>query len=438
MPTDAYSLDEAVADGYLVPPQGVWVGTKFLRTGIRYAELSEDEKDQWDSLEWGDGGTPAEISTEELNRFLFNEDTVDKALATLMSQGYRVAGGDRIGKTIIFAKNKAHAEFIQQRYDIGWPQHAGHHARVIVHGSSYAQTLIDDFSTPEKPPHIAISVDMLDTGIDVHEVVNLVFFKMVRSLTKFWQMIGRGTRLRPDLFGPGHDKADFFVFDFCGNLEYFGQNQPGTEGSLQKSLAERLFGTRLALIHGLDTLGAESDLRSSTADGLYGLVAAMTLDNVLVRPHRRAVEQFSVRTAWDGLSNEDLVGLHALSGLPTPANDDDEFAKRFDLLMLRRQLAQLEGDHFLAERLREAIQGLAEALLRKENIPAVAAQIVLIESVAGDEGRRDAAHAGARTAETARPRAVRGRRAARSGLHRLRGRARRTDRDRSARWVTGD
>ena len=385
VPTDAYSLDEAVADGYLVPPRGVSVGTKFLRTGIRYDELSEDEKDQWDSLEWGDGGTPTEISTEELNRFLFNADTVDKVLATLMSQGYRVAGGDRIGKTIIFAKNKAHAEFIQQRYDIGWPQHAGHHARVIVHGSSYAQSLIDDFSTPDRPPHIAISVDMLDTGIDVPEVVNLVFFKMVRSLTKFWQMIGRGTRLRPDLFGPGDDKADFFVFDFCGNLEYFGQNLPGTEGSLQKSLAERLFETRLALIHGLDTVGVEPDLRSSTADDLYGLVSAMTLDNVLVRPHRRAVEQFSVRSAWDGLSADDLAGLQALSGLPTPANDDDEFAKRFDLLVLRRQLAQLEGDHFEAERLREAIQGLAGALLGKGNIPSVAAQIILIESVAGDD-----------------------------------------------------
>ena len=117
---------------------------------------------------------------------------------------------------------------------------------------SYAQSLIDDFSTPDKAPHIAISVDMLDTGIDVPEVVNLVFFKPVRSKTKFWQMIGRGTRLRPDLFGPGRDKANFYVFDFCGNLEYFSQDLPGSEGSLQKSLNQRLFETRLGLITALD------------------------------------------------------------------------------------------------------------------------------------------------------------------------------------------
>ncbi|HEY8662577.1 MAG TPA: type I restriction-modification enzyme R subunit C-terminal domain-containing protein, partial [Propionibacteriaceae bacterium] len=385
IPTDAYGLDEAVADGYLVPPRAVSVGTKFLRTGIRYDELTEEEKDQLDALDWGDDGTPTEVSSEELNRFLFNEDTVDKVLGTLMSEGYRVAGGDRIGKTIIFAKNQAHAEFIQRRYDIGWPEHAGHVARVITHGTPYAQSLIDDFSTPDKAPHIAISIDMLDTGIDVPEVVNLVFFKMVRSLTKFWQMIGRGTRLRPDLFGPGQDKTDFFVFDFCGNLEFFGQDLPTTDGSTQKSLAERLFEIRLALIHGLDTSGSDRDLRASTADALYGQVAGMNLDNVLVRPHRRAVELFASRESWEALSSEDLVALQQLAGLPTVLLDDDELAKRFDLLVMRRQLAQVNGDMYEAERLREAIQGIAATLLGKGNIPSVAAQAVLIESVAGDE-----------------------------------------------------
>jgi type I restriction enzyme R subunit len=186
VPTDHYSLDESVDAGYLVPPKGVAVGTKFLRQGIRYADLTEEEKDQWDGLEWGEDGPPDEVGADELNRFLFNEDTVDKVLATLMTEGYKVGGGDRIGKTIIFAKNQAHAEFIAKRFDIGWPELAGQHARVITHSAPYAQSLIDDFSAKDKPPYIAISVDMLDTGIDVPEVVNLVFFKMVRSKTKFW------------------------------------------------------------------------------------------------------------------------------------------------------------------------------------------------------------------------------------------------------------
>lgn len=234
-----------MGDGFLVPPFGVSVGTKFLRQGITYDELSEEEKDNWDALDWGEDGPPAAIDSEELNRFLFNEDTVDKVLASLMTDGYKVAGGDRIGKTIIFAKNQAHAEFIEQRFNVQYPEYGGDLARVITHQATYAQSLIDAFSQSEKAPHIAISVDMLDTGIDVPEIVNLVFFKMVRSKSKFWQMIGRGTRLRPDLFGPGEDKRDFFVFDFCGNLDYFSQDLPGSEGSLQKSLTQRLFESRL-------------------------------------------------------------------------------------------------------------------------------------------------------------------------------------------------
>lgn len=163
---------------------------------------------------------PAAVDSEELNRFLFNEDTVDKVISTLMTEGYKVAGGDRLGKTIIFAKSQAHAEFIAERFNVAYPEYGGQFARVITHQITYAKSLIDDFSQADKAPHIAISVGMLDTGIDVPEVVNLVFFKMVRSKSKFWQMIGRGTRLCPGLFGPGEVKKAFFVFDFCGNLDY--------------------------------------------------------------------------------------------------------------------------------------------------------------------------------------------------------------------------
>src|SRR6185312_12886458 len=135
VPTDVYGLEEAVAEGYLVPPVAVSVATKFLRQGVRYAELTEAEKDEWDTLEWGsdDDGVGADppdaVSAEELNRFLFNADTVDKVLAALMDKGQKVAGGDRLGKTVIFAKNQRHAEFIQQRFDLAYPEYAGHFAR---------------------------------------------------------------------------------------------------------------------------------------------------------------------------------------------------------------------------------------------------------------------------------------------------------------------
>ncbi|WP_324276368.1 DEAD/DEAH box helicase family protein [Blastococcus brunescens] len=403
VPTDAYSLDEAVAAGYLVPPVAVSVPTKFLREGIRYDELSEEEKDDWDSLEWNeDGDIPDAVSAEELNKFLFNADTVDKVLATLMKDGHKVAGGDRLGKTIVFAKNQAHAEFIQKRFDANYPEYAGHFARVITHSVTYAQNLIDDFSIKDKAPHIAISVDMLDTGIDVPEVVNLVFFKLIRAKSKFWQMIGRGTRLCPDLYGPGEDKKNFYVFDFCGNLEFFSQNLPDSGGSLQKSLAERLFEARLGLLTALDQTGAGADsegqpevghgevsergLRVDVAWTLHEVLVGMNVDNFLVRPARQWVETYSDWDAWHQLTPDKAGDIaHHLAGLPSTKRDDDEDAKRFDLILLRLQLARLDGDALLVERLRTQVQDIAGALLGQTGIPSVKAQEQLLEELAGDE-----------------------------------------------------
>lgn len=201
-PTDAYSFEEAVRDGFLVPPKAVSVPRKFPREGIKYDELSEEDKDQWDALEWDDdGNVPDRVEVEAVNRWLFNADTVDKVLEHLMTRGLKVAGCDRLGKTILFAKNQQHAEFIAERFDVNYTHYKGAFARAITFKTEYAQSLIDHFSNKDKPPHIAFSVDMLDTGIDVPEVVNLVFFKLVRSKTKCWQMLAprhpqRGRRWR--------------------------------------------------------------------------------------------------------------------------------------------------------------------------------------------------------------------------------------------------
>ena len=393
VPTDSYSLAEAVYQEYLVPPKAVSVGTKFLRTGIKYAELSEREKDDWDALDWGGDDPPDEVNAEQLNRFLFNEDTVDKVLATLMTDGYKVAGGDRLGKTIIFAKNQKHAEFIEKRFNYAYPEYGGQFARVITAAVPYAQSLIDDFSQKEKAPHIAISVDMLDTGIDVPEVLNLVFFKTIHAKTKFWQMIGRGTRLCPDLFGPGRGKQDFLVFDFCGNLEYFSQDLPAADGVVAKPLSQRLFEARLDLVKGLDSAtplhSAQNDglvaLRIETAELLYGIVAGMNLENFLVRPHRKVVEKFAKPQSWEIFTPDDLAELSELSVLPSTVRDTDEKAKRFDLLILRGQLANLQGDTATAERVRLAVQGISTSLLGKLTIPDVKAQAELLADVAGDE-----------------------------------------------------
>lgn len=397
IPTDSYPLEDAVAEGYLVPPTAMSLGTKFLRTGIRYAELSEEEKAQWDGLDWGDDPAPDEVGSEELNRFLFNEDTVDKVLASLMSDGRKVAGGERLAKTIIFAKSQAHAEFIERRFNLGWPGYGGTFARIITNRTRFADHLIEEFEVASGDPQIAISVDMLDTGIDVPEVANLVLFKPVHSSSKFWQMLGRGTRLCPDLYGPGHDKKDFLVFDWCGNLEYFNQELPPSQGSLQKSLSQKLFELRVELLLGLDHAGAAADnaggdagsrqLRGSTASWLQTFVAGMTLDNILVRPHRYAVEQFSREEAWRHPSAEDVQQALSLVGLPSSAGEGhtDEDAKRFDVLMLSGQLARLQDDAVTLQRVHETVAELATALLEKRNVPVVREQEALLDELAGEQ-----------------------------------------------------
>ena len=410
VPTDAYGLDEAVRDGFLVPPKAVSVPLKFQREGIQYDELSEDEKDQWDALEWDDDGNiPNRVEAEAVNQWLFNKDTVDKVLEHLMARGLKVAGGDRIGKTILFAKNQQHAEFIAERFNANYPHYKGEFARVITFKTEYAQSLIDNFSAKDKAPHIAISVDMLDTGIDIPEVVNLVFFKLVRSKTKFWQMLGRGTRPCSDLFGPGKHKEYFCVFDYCQNLEYFSQNIPGTEGALGESLGKRLFTARLDLIEALDRKLAEADrraareqrapphghpesddeVRTQVAALLQREVVAMNLDNFVVRPRRRIVEKYAKPEAWAVLSPEALSDLsHQVAGLPSELDPENEEAKRFDLLVLNLQLAMLRSEPGFS-RLRDQVKALAGPLEEKSAIPMVRDQMALIQDVQTDEWWQD-------------------------------------------------
>jgi type I restriction enzyme R subunit len=397
VPTDAYQLDDAIKDGFLVPPIAVSVPIKFQRQGITYKDLSPEEQEKWDALEWGDDDPiPDRVESSALNAWLFNEDTVDKVLAHLMTEGQRVAGGDRLGKTIIFAKSQAHADFIVERFDANYPKFKGAFARSVHHGVNYAQSLIDAFSSPAKAPHIAVSVDMLDTGIDIPDVVNLVFFKQVRSKTKFWQMVGRGTRLRPDLFGPGDDKKSFFTLDYCGNLEFFSLDPATAEGRLGETLSTKLFTTRLDLIAELDrskVSGAGDDeaeqLRSETASLLHGVVASMNLDNFVVRPKREHVERFAKPEAWTVLKQDDLHELASeVAPLPSDVEAEEEEAKRFDLLMLNLQLTVLRHDPRFTK-LRDQVIAIAAMLEEQANIPMVREQLVVLEELQSEEWWQD-------------------------------------------------
>jgi type I restriction enzyme, R subunit len=408
VPTDAYSLDEAVADGWLVPPKAISVPLKIVRSGLRYADLTEEEKDQWDMLEWGDEEIPDSVDAAEVNKTLFNEDTVDRVIAHLMQNGIKVEGGDRLGKTIIFAKNQAHAEFIEKRFNAAYPSLAGHFARIITHKTgSYTQSLIDDFSKKTKDPHIAISVDMLDTGIDVPEIVNLVFFKQIRSKTKFWQMMGRGTRLCEDLFGPGQHKEFFRVFDYCQNLEFFGANPELKEAGTAKSLSERLFASRIDLVRALDEKAGKPDglsagtqspysaggepppseavIREGALKTLQDTVTGLNLDNFLVRQRRRAVEKYREPKAWIPIDDEKRKELvEEIAPLPSERGFGTEEAKRFDLLMFSLQLALLKGSKRF-DTVKKQLLEIASALEDQTGIPAIAHQAVLIEEIQTDQ-----------------------------------------------------
>ena len=389
VPTDVYELATAVADGFLVPPKVQQVDLRFPRDGIDYDLLSEEEQAQWESLDWGDEeddrGLPKRVNAAAINNWLFNSDTVDKVLQHLMKQGHTVDGGDRLAKTIIFARNHAHAKFIEERFNHHYPRYAGHFARIIDHYATYPQSLLDDFSQKDEAPHIAISVDMLDTGVDIPEVANLVFFKPVYSRIKFWQMIGRGTRLCPDLFGPGDDKHDFRVFDFCFNFDFFLEQPEGIEGGGGVPLRVRLFWLRAQLltsVQAVPDLDPEAELAEALTMELHREVAAMNRENFIVRMQLEAVERFQKRESWERLTTSDVETLQRdVAGLPSEIKTDDIESRLFDLMALKMQLALAESDTGTFEQHRQRVVEIAMLLEEKSAIPAVVAQLAYLASV---------------------------------------------------------
>ena len=389
VPTDAYELATAVADGYLVPPKVQQVDLRFPREGIDYDSLSEQEQAQWESLDWGDdedgGALPERVDASAINSWLFNSDTVDKVLQHLMVHGHTVDGGDRLAKTIIFARNHAHATFIEERFNHHYPRYAGHFARIIDNYAKYPQSLLDDFSRKDKAPHIAISVDMLDTGVDIPEVANLVFFKPVYSRIKFWQMIGRGTRLCPDLFGPGDHKHDFRVFDFCFNFDLFREQPEGIEAGGAVPLGTRLFQSRVQLLTGVQAtpdLDPEAALAEALTTQLHREVAAMNRENFIVRMQLETVERFRQRESWERLTASDVETLRSeVAGLPSEIETDDIESRLFDLTALKMQLAFAEGDTGTFEKQRRRVVEIAMLLEEKSTIPVVAVQLAYLASV---------------------------------------------------------
>lgn len=343
-PTAHYTLEQAVEEGYLVPYEVFTHTTKFLREGIRYADMTPEQQQQVEE----EGHDPSLVDHDqgEIDKEVFNKDTSRAILRNLMENGITDRTGQRVGKTIIFARNHDHAVLLSQTFDEMYPQYGGKVCQVIDYQMERAEQLIDDFKGEGSNPdlNIAISVDMLDTGIDVPEIVNLVFAKPVNSKVKFWQMIGRGTRLCKNLFGAGQDKTKFRIFDHWENFENFGQNRPEAQPTRTRSLMEMVFAARVELAEAaLQAAKPESfqwvvrlldgDIRSLPDDSISVREAFIQCETVK-QPGR--LEQWSASTV-DVLRREiaPLMRWCDISGA--------EQAHRLDLLVTQMQIAIVRG-----------------------------------------------------------------------------------------------
>ena len=392
MPTYAYDYETAVSvDHVLVPYYTYAVGTEFTEKGITYNKLSPEDKERFEEDFNAEGlDAPEFIPSQKLNKFIFNTETIDTVLQDLMERGIKIEGGDKIGKTIIFAQNKNHAEIIVSRFNTLYPEYHGTFAKRIICDDSYAQTIIDDFKNPDKEPQIAVSVDMMDTGIDVPECVNLVFFKQVKSKIKFWQMIGRGTRLAPDLVcqdqidGEYTGKKRFLIFDYCGNFKFFGEKENGYEGKETRSVEENIFIKRVDLIAELQTADYAEEGYQTWRKELVKIcnqqITELKTDLISVKLKLEYVERYKKIEAFDLITDTSRAELVSKLAPLVHMKDRDTYAKRFDNFMYGLILAHIQGlptYHHAALQL----NSICELLAARITIPQVKAKLDTIKAV---------------------------------------------------------
>ena len=399
VPNYAYELEDAVAEGYLVNYKGFKRGSLILKEGIKYNNLSDEEKEQLEKV-WEyeqarkamDGeGYHRDIENSEIFSYIFNIDTIDHVLQDLMENGLKVQSGERIGKTIIFAYNHRHAEMIVERFYALYPEYASESSEfcaLIDNYVTYSKDLIDRFEIRDGNPQIAVSVDMLDTGIDVPDVLNLVFFKVVKSKIKFMQMIGRGTRLSENIFGEGKDKEYFYIFDWCRNFEYFDKNPDGQKAIVVQSLTEKIFTLRAKIAFHLQHQKYQEDeyakgLHDEIKTLLKEQVSVLSDSHISVREKWEAVSHFKDKEAWVYLSEVDVTTLSNDIAPLLPKNTLDENAKKFDLLVLLIELSLLDGETN-ANKAVHSVQIIAEKLQEKATLPQVQAKMGTIKEVLSD------------------------------------------------------
>lgn len=398
-PNFAYELEEAVEDGYLVNYSVQTRTTDILKNGIKYNNLTKEEKQQMESIWKYEAAKAAtdvtiideeakhrDIQSKEIFKYIFNTDTIDKVIVDLMENGLKVQGGDLIGKTIIFGYNHQHADLIVKRFNVLYPEYGADFCVLIDNYVKYAQDLINNFEVRENLPQIAVSVDMLDTGIDVPDILNLVFFKPIHSYIKFWQMIGRGTRLSQGIFDDGSDKNVFIIFDWCGNFEYFDKHPKGKEQLTQISLTERLFGLQVDLAVALQHQKYQEDefakkLHDNTKKHLHSQVISLNDHHISVRQKWQYVDKYRKEESWTYISSLDAVELKDNIAPLVVSGVTDEGAKKYDILLTNIELSYIDAD-VNAEGSKIKVEQISQALEEKASIPQVAAKMEVIKEVA--------------------------------------------------------
>ena len=398
VPNYAYELEDAVAEKYLVNYNGFKRGSMILKEGIKYNNLTDEEKQQMEQI-WeyesalkgiqkaiDDHSSARDIANNEIFSYIFNIETIDAVLQDLMEKGLKVQYGERIGKTIIFAYNHHHAELIVERFHILYPEYGSEFCMLIDNYVTYSQDLIDKFEVRDNNPQIAVSVDMLDTGIDVPDVLNLVFFKPVKSKIKFMQMIGRGTRLSENIFGDGKDKECFYIFDWCRNFEYFEKNPNGKMAKESISLTERIFGLRADIAFHLQHQKYQEDeycreFHNELKGILKEQVMALSDSHISVRSKWEEVSHFKNEDNWLSLSEVDVHTLKSDVAPLLPKNTMEPTAKMFDALMLAIELSFVD-EEVNADKKIAQVKSVAEILVEKKaTLPQVQAKMATLKEV---------------------------------------------------------
>ena len=395
-PNFAYSLDEAVKDGYLVPYKVINRTTKGLKRGFKYGDLSDDEKRQLEEA-YNDYTPSPEftISSSKLFREIYNENTCDVVIQNLMNDGLKVNQGDLLGKSIIFAYDHKHAQMIVDRFNVLYPQYGSEYCQLIDNYVNYANDLINKFKTNDNF-RIAVSVDMLDTGIDIPSILNLVFFKPVKSKVKFVQMIGRGTRFYKDLFGQGRDKTHFLIFDYCDNFNYFNEHEnPPETTSVQLSITQRLFNLRLALLCELQSI-THQEIEFNRAyylklkDELFADVAKIKRNSyrLQVREEMRFVDKYADIDTWINISPimHSEIERHITYLLDSDIAEDPKI-KSFDARMFYVEISMLETGNIKSasphvKNIREICQFLLD---EKSSIPQVLAKKTQLQQLSSQQ-----------------------------------------------------